>query len=72
MLAIGNDELEKSQKLGDFVLCHMCGKRHAIIYGDRVMPDGTKTKDTLLACYHCGPKLYLAGIGGKDIRSRWK
>ena len=68
MLAIGNDEIEKAPKLGNFILCSICGKRHKVEYGEEVLPDGTKKPSKLLAFYKCGEKNYLAGINGKDIR----
>jgi len=71
MLIMGNDEIEKSPSLGDFILCHMCGKRHKIEYGDEVLSDGTKKPSKHLAFYKCGNKDYLAGINGKDIRKRF-
>ncbi len=67
MFAIGNDELEKADNLGDFILCDKCGERHLIDYGEEVMKDGTKKKTKLLAFYKCGDKVYLAGINGKKI-----
>ena len=68
MFAIGNDELEKAPRLGDFILCKQCGERHKVEYGDKVLEDGTKEPSKSLAFYECGKKLYLAGINGKDIR----
>lgn len=68
MLAIGNDELYKSQRLQKIIVCGMCGKRHKIIYGDQILHDGTKIPSKLLAFYKCNGKTYLAGINGKDIR----
>ena len=68
MFAIGNDEIEAAPKLGDFILCSMCGERHKIKYGKTILPDGTKKPSKLLAFYKCGKNNYLAGINGKDIR----
>ena len=67
MFAIGNEELEKAQKIGDFVFCKMCGKRHKIEFADEVLPDGTKIPSKALALYRCGGESYLAGINGKKI-----
>ena len=68
MFTIGNDELNKKDQLGDFILCDKCGERHRIEYGDKVEKDGTLTPSKLLAFYKCGNDSYLAGIGGRDIR----
>lgn len=67
MLVIGNDELDKADLLGDFILCNKCGERHIIKYGDEVLSDGTLKPSKLLAFYKCGETLYLAGINGKSI-----
>ncbi len=67
MFAIGNNELDEKEPLGDFILCDKCGERHIITYGDEVMPDGTKKPSKLLAFYDCGGKSYLAGINGRRI-----
>jgi len=72
MFAIGNNELEKAKKLGDFILCDKCGKRHWIEYGEEILEDGTKIPSKMLAFYKCGATMYLAGVGGKDIRNRIK
>ena len=74
-LAIGNDELKDNDVIGDSIICYVCGQEHEIRYGDEVKEiDGkeVRTKSTLLAIYDCGGKTYLAGIAGKDIRSRLK
>lgn len=68
MFAIGNDELKHASKIGDFILCEMCGERHKIQYGKEIMRDGTRKESKLLAFYKCGDEVYLAGFNGKDIR----
>ncbi len=70
MFAIGHDELNKANPLGDFILCTICGERHKIKYGKEKQPDGTWKETKLLAFYDCGDKSYLAGINGKDIRNK--
>jgi len=72
MFAIGNDELNEAPKLGEFILCEQCGKRHRIAYGTQTLADGTKELATALAFYTCRGKTYLAGINGKDIRGSYK
>lgn len=67
MFAIGNEELEKAEPLGDSILCDKCGQQHMIEYADEVLPDRTKRKSKLLAFYKCGDKSYLAGINGKRV-----
>jgi len=67
MFTIGNDELDKAEPLGDFILCNKCGNRHIIKYGDKVLPDDTLKPSKSLAFYNCGEKLYLAGIDGKRV-----
>jgi hypothetical protein len=70
MFAIGNDELARCGEIGNTIKCHMCGKRHKVKYGEEVLSDGTKVPSKTLAFYKCNGKDYLAGIEGKDIRSR--
>jgi len=72
MFTIGYDEIKRAPKLGDFILCHLCGERHKIEYGKRLLDDGTEIESKELAFYGCRNKLYLAGINGKDIRRKEK
>lgn len=69
---MGNDEIKKAPQLGDFILCKMCGQRHKIEYGKKVLPDGSKIPSKLLAFYKCGDNSYLGGINGKDVTNAWK
>ncbi len=71
MFSISNDELNKAQSLGDFILCPNCGERHIIQYGDKVLPNGDKEKSNLLAFYKCRDKTYLVGVNGKNIMKRF-
>ena len=66
MISIGNDELKECEILGDFILCDKCGERHKITTW--------KSEDgfTSISTYKCGVETYMAGIDGKDIRSRFK
>ena len=68
MLSIGNDEIDKAKSIGDFILCHNCGKRHKIRYGTD--KDGKESR--LLSFYKCRGKLYLAGVEGKDTRKSYE
>ena len=67
MIAIGNDEIEKAKKLGDFVLCKRCGKRHKVEYGEERI-NGTFQKSNLFAFCTCNGERYLVGIKGKEIQ----
>lgn len=64
-LAMGNDELEKAPRLGRSVRCPVCSRRHRI--QDSVDQDGRKGT---LQFYKCEGNIYLAGLNGKDIRSK--
>jgi hypothetical protein len=64
--AIGNDELEKKNPLGETFKCPHCGLDHPVEFGDEVI-DGVKVPSTLLAFYKCGEKTYLCGINGKAL-----
>ena len=70
MLTIGHDEIESASKLGKTIVCEMCGKRHKILYADKVLSDGSSVPSMLLAFYKCGKEEYFAGINGKDLRRR--
>jgi hypothetical protein len=65
MLAIGVDELK--EPLGDTIQCPQCGGTHEVMYGEKVLPDGTKEPSKLLAFYKCGEHSYLCGIDGRAI-----
>lgn len=67
MFAIGNDELEKNDKVGNEIKCPTCGKNHPIEYGNKKMPDGSLQPSKTLAFYECRGKLFLAGINGKQV-----
>ena len=67
MFAIGNEELEQKEPLGDFILCDKCGERHIVEYGNKVEADGSLTQSKMLSFYKCNDKLYLAGINGKRV-----
>ena len=67
MFAISGEELEAAPKLGDFILCRNCGKRHIIKHGEEILKDGTRVQSSL-AFFECEGKQYLAGFNGKDIR----
>ena len=68
MFAIGNDEVEGSPSLGKSIKCNLCGKKHKIQYGDKVLENGDKVECKMLAFVKCGESSYLVGINGKDIR----
>jgi hypothetical protein len=63
-IAIGNEELKGTLKKGDIIRCPKCRKRHSVCVGK----DRKTGKETdMVLFYHCGKKLYLAGIDGKSI-----
>ena len=70
--AIGREEINRAPKLGKIITCGMCGKRHRIKYGKKILRDGSKEPSTLLAFYKCKGNAYLAGIDGMDIRKNVK
>jgi len=61
-VAFGNDELKKLPKLNNEVLCPRCGIMHKIIFGKKVLDDGTEVEYKDLAAYKCKGKLFLAGV----------
>lgn len=71
MFTLGDREVKGAPLLGDFILCE-CGERHRIKYGMTENEKGEMVETKLLAFYSCKGVLYLAGIGGKDIRGNFK
>ena len=68
MFAIGNEEIDKASALSETITCYLCGKKHRVRYGYKVLPDGSKIKSRILAFFKCKGKSYLCGINGKDLR----
>lgn len=64
-VAIGTDELDGD--VGDYADCRICGGKHRVCYGDRILNDGTKEPSKLLAFFKCDQngKTYLHGINGR-------
>jgi len=70
MFSIGNDQLEKCKPFGDFIYCNRCTKRHIIRYGEKVLTDGTKKLDKLLAYVKCDDaKSFLVGMNYKKVNN---
>ncbi len=67
MFAIGNEELEVCENIGDKIKCPICGNNHVIEYGKIKKPDGTWEPSRMLAFYTCGDEAYLVGINGKRV-----
>lgn len=68
-----NDEINKYPELGDTIICHVCGKEHKIGYGETVKEDGTKEEDISISYVKCtNGKVYLVGLYGRDVTSKWK
>lgn len=66
-VAFGNKELVRQPVLKDEILCPRCGKKHKVIYGKEILPDGTEVESKSLGFYTCKGKNYLAGVNGKDV-----
>jgi hypothetical protein len=71
-VSFGNDEITKCPKLGDTIICHMCGKEHDVEYGEVIKEDGTREKSESIAFMKCNNKTYLVGINGRNITSKLK
>ena len=65
MFTIGNEQL--GERLDEFEKCPHCGEQHEVLFGEKVLEDGTKEKSNLLAYVNCGDTQYLVGISGKRI-----
>lgn len=69
MFIIGNDEIEKLPKIGKFVMCKRCGKKHKVNYGKsrKYLGDGKygPWQKSHLGFVDCGKHSYLVTISGK-------
>lgn len=66
-LAVGNDEL--GEEVTDRAICPHCGELHDLVYGERVLADGTKEPCKMLGVVKCANgHLYLGSINGKQFR----
>lgn len=67
-IVFGNDTLGKlpALKIGDEIACDKCYGRHAV-FGAK--DEHGRESDAVLA-YHCGSKLFLAGLGGRNVTRR--
>ena len=72
MFSIGNNEMKDLPPLRDTVVCPRCGETHKVIYGKQMNIDGEWEEVKTTAAYRCGGKLWLCGVGGKDITRRKK
>jgi len=72
MFAIGNDELDPSNKIkkGDLVKCTTCGGAHPVALGsssrfdtklNKLVDDG---ESNAMQFYSCGKKCFMCGIDG--------
>jgi hypothetical protein len=71
-IAIGDEELAKAKPIGKTVKCWICGKRHEVKYGERILEDGTREPTNVLAFYNCSGHTYLCGLKGKEFRPKGK
>jgi len=67
ILAIGNNELEGQPDIGETTACWMCGRRHPVEYGSKILENGTEIPSKLLAFFKCNGETYLCGINGKEL-----
>jgi len=68
MIAVGNNELDHNGTVGTEIYCDKCKTNHPIVYGDKVLEDGTKRPSAMLAFYKCSGSVYLAGIDGQLLK----
>jgi len=69
MLAIGNGELRESNYLDDTIWCERCNKEHKIIHST----DENGKENGVLQAVKCDDgSLYLVGVDGRDVRSKFK
>ena len=71
MLALGNDEMAEMPplKIGEAILCPHCGGAH-VVSGGRD-EEGEVTDSLLFYCCEEAGSIFLAGVNGKNIMSRF-
>ena len=61
-LAVANDELGDEIPHDARIVCGRCGRAHPLEWA--INPK-TGKETRMLACYSCGGKSYLVGVGGR-------
>jgi len=64
-VAFGNDELGDDIK--ETIKCPGCKKKHKVKYGERVLEDGKRVPDKMLAFVNCGEQSFLVGLDGREV-----
>lgn len=69
-ISFSNEELEGNDLVGEVAVCPNCNEEHIVIYGDKMLEDGTLVPSRMLAFVKCDKNgsTYLVGIEGKLIR----
>lgn len=62
-IAVGNNELDEMEPIGETALCPNCKKKHKVEYGTD--EDGNESK--VLGFVNCGKKSYLVSVDGKKL-----
>jgi hypothetical protein len=67
VLVIGENEL--GAPVGEQTNCPNCGEHHAVMYGERVLADGTHVPSKMLAFCKCPANgiSYLVGLNGREV-----
>lgn len=69
-IAIGNNEL--GDEIGESVTCPRCSGEHPVLYGERVLPDGSREPSRTLGFYRCGDKSYLCAVEGRSVMEKFR
>ena len=69
-ISFSNEELEGNDLVGEVAICPNCNEEHTVIYGNKVLEDGTLAPSRTLAFVKCdkNDSICLVGIKGKSIR----
>lgn len=69
MFTIGKNELDACPDTNSdgTAVCPKCGDIHQILYGHRVLEDGTRVPTRAIGFVKCGDGCYLVAVDGKSI-----
>lgn len=69
-VAFSNEELSDCELVEEEAICNNCGEKHKVVYGERVLEDGSRVPSKLLSFVKCDKNgaTYLVGIEGKLLK----
>jgi hypothetical protein len=65
-IAVGGDDL--GEEVGKYAKCPHCSKQHLVLYGEKVLDDGSKVPSNMLGYVQCRKASYVVAINGQIWR----